>query len=83
MRLVCSIILVITIALALSTNAVSYKPSLTKSLPPKSAPWSIGYTPSPGPFKSYKDKKLNVHLNCHTHDDVGWLKTVGTLNKQK
>ena len=22
------------------------------------------------------DAKLTVHLNCHTHDDVGWLKTV-------
>lgn len=20
--------------------------------------------------------KLNVHVTCHTHDDVGWLKTV-------
>ena len=23
-----------------------------------------------------QDGKLNVHLICHSHDDVGWLKTV-------
>ena len=22
-------------------------------------------------FKGYSDDKLNVHLTCHTHDDVG------------
>lgn len=27
-------------------------------------------------FKGYSDTVLNVHLTCHTHDDVGWLKTV-------
>ena len=25
---------------------------------------------------SSEPDKLNVHLVCHTHDDVGWLKTI-------
>ena len=29
---------------------------------------NINYSPQPD--------KLNVHLICHCHDDVGWLKTV-------
>ena len=29
---------------------------------------NINYSPQPD--------KLNVHLICHSHDDVGWLKTV-------
>ena len=24
----------------------------------------------------FQNDKLNVHLICHSHDDVGWLKTV-------
>ena len=31
-----------------------------------------GYNSCPTP----QDGKLNVHLICHSHDDVGWLKTV-------
>ena len=31
-----------------------------------------GYASCPTP----QDGKLNVHLICHSHDDVGWLKTV-------
>jgi lysosomal alpha-mannosidase len=27
-------------------------------------------------FQALADDSLNVHLICHTHDDVGWLKTV-------
>lgn len=32
----------------------------------------IAYNTTAGPVEG----KLNVHLVAHTHDDVGWLKTI-------
>lgn len=26
------------------------------------------------------DNQLQIHVNCHTHDDVGWLKTVSRIS---
>ena len=37
-----------------------------------SAAQNCGYESCP----KIKSEKLNVHLICHSHDDVGWLKTV-------
>ena len=49
--------------------------AIVKVLPAKNWLWRpcnctflYYYSPQPG--------KLNVHLICHSHDDVGWLKTV-------
>ena len=38
------------------------------------------YNKCPKPYSNCnlgKDGMINVHLVSHTHDDVGWLKTVG------
>ena len=43
-----------------------------KEAPPPSSPSS----PSSPPPPVYSAEKLNVHIVAHTHDDVGWLKTV-------
>eukprot|EP00457_Paulinella_chromatophora_P000583 gb/GEZN01000583.1/.p1 GENE.gb/GEZN01000583.1/~~gb/GEZN01000583.1/.p1 ORF type:complete len:1193 (-),score=233.63 gb/GEZN01000583.1/:442-4020(-) len=44
-----------------------------------SAPWSDRYNPAwrtIGRNKKFDSGQLQVHLVAHTHDDVGWLKTV-------
>lgn len=37
---------------------------------------SLAKKHKPEPHKDLKDDKIYVHLLTHTHDDLGWLKTV-------
>lgn len=43
-----------------------------KDIKDQKVPLNCGYDSC----QNLEDGKVNVHLVCHTHDDVGWLKTV-------
>ncbi|EWM26513.1 lysosomal alpha-mannosidase [Nannochloropsis gaditana] len=62
-----------------SPGILASESTRTKATPPK--PFSVGAHESWPPVynvtsRCCDDSKLNVHLVCHTHDDVGWLKTI-------
>ena len=61
-------VVVAALALALSLAPASSAPLL----PPRKNPFNPGCITAGAP----KEGVLNVHLVCHSHDDVGWLKTV-------
>ena len=62
---------VVALALALALWPV---PASSAPLAPRGAqnPFNPGCITAGSP----KEGVLNVHLICHSHDDVGWLKTV-------